>query len=57
MQQALSGSIADVALAAGDVRHSMEFFIRQTDVKVQAQRFGDPGHDGLARPTSVGTAQ
>ncbi|MNF83608.1 hypothetical protein D3C84_659330 [compost metagenome] len=57
LQQALGRGIPDVALATGDVRHAMEFFIRQADVKIQAQRFGHAGHNGLARATPVGTAQ
>ncbi|MNK93450.1 hypothetical protein D3C87_1136110 [compost metagenome] len=57
MQQTLGRGVADVALAAGDVRHTMKLFICQADVEVQAQRLGDPRDDGLTRSATVSPAQ
>lgn len=50
LQQALGRSIADVALAPGDVRHTVKLFVRQADMEIQAQRLGDPRDDGLPGP-------
>jgi hypothetical protein len=57
LQQALGRGIADVALATGDVRHAVKFFVRQADMEIQPQRLGNPRHDRFARSSTVGTPQ
>ncbi len=57
LQQTLGRGIADIALAASNMRHAVELCVSQTDVEIQPQRLGDTGDDGIARPTTVSTTQ
>ena len=56
-EQTLGGRVAEVALTAGDDRYAVKLLIGQTDMKIQAKRFGRTRYDGLARPTPLDAAQ
>jgi hypothetical protein len=57
VQQALRRFVADIALAASDMRHPMKLFVGQPHMEIQSQRPGDPCRNRFARATVVRAPQ